>query len=97
MILRCYSIYDRKALQYHPPFYAVTDGSAVRSFADLVKDPNTNIGRHPADFVLYCVGTYDDNKGAMTPVSPLTHIMDAAALVPIGTEMPLFNQQKEHA
>lgn len=81
MILNAYSIYDRKALAYHSPFYQTTDGAAVRTFSDLVQDNNTQVGRHPADFVLYCVGSYDDAKGELTPLAPLRHVIDATALV----------------
>lgn len=90
MILNAYSIYDRKALQYHPPFYASTDGSAARTFSELVNDTNTSIGRHPADYVLYRVGQYDDQKGQLIPISPLDHVMDASALVKITGD--LFQQ-----
>lgn len=90
MILRAYSIYDRKALQYHPPFYASTDASAVRSLADLANDNQTTVGRHPADYVLYHIGEYDDQTGRLTPVSPLNHVMDAQALVHINNQRDLF-------
>lgn len=81
MILNAYAIYDRKGLVYHPPFYASQDGQAVRSLQDLVSDANTTIGRHPADYVLYRVGAYDDQSGQLLPASVLEHIIDAAALV----------------
>lgn len=81
MILNAYAIYDRKGLVYHPPFYASQDGQAVRSLQDLVADPNTTIGRHPADYVLYRVGGYDDQSGQLLPASVLEHIIDASALV----------------
>lgn len=81
MQLLAYTIYDNKALQYHAPFFASTDGSAVRSLSDMVSDPNTTIGRHPGDYVLYCIGSYDDQIGAMLPISPLRHVIDAVALV----------------
>lgn len=81
MILRAYSIFDSKALQYHPPFFASTHGAAVRSLSDLASDLNTNIGRHPGDYVLFCVGQYDDQKGQMIPCVPLEHVVDAIALV----------------
>lgn len=96
MLLRAYSIYDRKALQYHAPFFAVTNGAAVRSLADLANDVNTTVGRHPADFVLYCVGEYDDAKGQLIVKVPLEHIIDAQALVKIETALPLdLSQQKK--
>lgn len=81
MLLYAYSIFDNKALQYHPPFFASTHGAAVRSLSDLANDLQTNIGRHPGDYILYCVGQYDDAKGAMIPCAPLEHVVDAVSLV----------------
>lgn len=81
MKLNAYSIYDRKALQYHPPFFTHTDGAAVRDFKDLANDPATRIGRHPADFVLFLVGIFDDSKGTIETFTPITHVADAQALV----------------
>lgn len=92
MMLKAYSIFDNKALQYHPPFFASTDGAATRMLADLVGDSQTSIGRHPSDYVLYCVGEYDDTKGVMRPYSPLVHVVDAVALVPVQKSLPLAAQ-----
>lgn len=83
MILNAYSLYDRKALQYHAPFFSVADGAALRMVADLVADPNTTVGRHPEDYVLYRVGAYDDASGSLLPVTALDHIADCASLVRI--------------
>lgn len=81
MILRCYSVFDRKSLVYAPPFFSHTDGSAVRALEGGVSDVNSAIGSHPTDYVLFFIGTYDDAKGAMSPVSPLVHVVDAISLV----------------
>lgn len=81
MILNAYSIYDRKALQYHPPFFQSTDASATRMFSDLANDPATTIGRHPSDYVLFQIGSYDDSKGLLVGLSPLAHVADASSLV----------------
>lgn len=88
MLLNCYSIYDRKALQYHAPFFQSTDGAALRSLSDLVADANTTVGRHPGDYVLYLIGQYDDQKGRMIPCEPLVHVIDAVALVPAKANLP---------
>lgn len=92
MILNAYSIFDRKALQYHPPFFASTDGAAIRSLRDLVSDINTTVGRHPADYVLFLVGRYDDSNGSFLPLSPLSHVVDAVAVAP-AAPAPLFEQR----
>lgn len=81
MIIRAYSVYDRKSLIYNPPFYAPTDGAAVRIVQDAANDPNSQLGRHPVDYVLFCVGDYDDQKGLLLAQTPLQHVMDIAALV----------------
>lgn len=91
MLLNAYSIYDRKGLNYHAPFFAATDGLAVRSFSDLANDANTTVGRHPADYVLFCVGTFSDTNGSLEPTSPLRHVMDANALLQI--QPSLFNDR----
>lgn len=94
MIIVAYSLYDNKALTYHQPFYAPTDGAAIRALRELVEDTNTQMGRHPGDFVLYCVGEWDDQFGRFEPHSPLRHVIDATALVPATrqAEMPLFTR-----
>ncbi|WNK13291.1 MAG: nonstructural protein [Microvirus sp.] len=81
MITNAYAIFDNKALIYNVPWFQPTHGAATRILADLVNDGSTNVGRHPGDYVLYQIGTYDDAKGEFIPLAPLVHIMDAIALV----------------
>lgn len=92
MQLIAYCVYDNKSLVYAPPFFAPTDGSAIRSFRELANDSNTTVGRHPSDFVLYAVGSYNDANGAFTPLSPLRHVVDASALIALPAQIPLFDQ-----
>lgn len=90
MILNAYTLFDMKALNYHSPFFTSTDGAAVRMLQDLVSDMNTNVGRHPADYVLYHCGKYDDQSGFFHAEQPLRHVMDAVALVTIKPTGDLF-------
>lgn len=83
MLLNAYSLFDNKALVYSPPFFVNTDGAAVRMVQDIANDLNTQVGRHPGDFVLFCVGTFSDGNGSMEPTLPLRHVIDAVALVTI--------------
>lgn len=82
MLLRAYTLHDVKALTYSPPFFQPNHALAIRMLSDLVTDTNTSVGRHPADFKMYCIGSYDDAKGQMTPLDIPEHIQDAVALVP---------------
>lgn len=81
MIHRAYAIFDTKSLMYYPPFYSHTDNAAIRQLSDEVNSPNNMIGSHPADYILFFIGTYDDQKGALAPAFPLVHVVDAVGLV----------------
>lgn len=81
-ILRAYAIFDRKATSYNAPFFLATDGQAIRGLTDLAADMNTTVGRHPSDFVLYLIGSFDDQNGQLVKLDPIVHVMDAIQVVP---------------
>lgn len=95
MHLFAYSIFDRKSLTYHTPFFQHADGAAVRMLSDLVSDNGTSVGRHPGDYVLYRIGAYDDQKGELSGFAPLIHVIDAIALVKVQTAFDLSGVKKE--
>ncbi len=68
MITKMFAIYDSAALAYNAPFSFGQMGQAVRAFADLASDPNSNISKHPQDYVLFMIGQYNDNTGVMEPM-----------------------------
>lgn len=89
MQLHGYSIYDRKSLVYHTPFFALTDGAALRSFSDLVNDASTAVGTHPNDYVLFGVGSWDDSAGQLLPATTPRHIADGNSLARSEPDLPL--------
>lgn len=68
---KCFVIYDDKAKAYLPPFFLPEIGMAIRAFGDCVNDPKHNFGAHPADYTLFCTGTFDDRSGLLEPESTL--------------------------
>lgn len=68
MILNAYSIFDSKAANYSPPFFMANHKLAIRSFADIVNDRQTNICRHPEDFSLVFLGSFDDSVGVIEAI-----------------------------
>ncbi len=64
---KIFSIYDQKAYAYLPPFTLPRTEMAERTFHDCVNSPDHAFGRNPADYTLMELGTYDDNKGLITP------------------------------
>lgn len=81
MLLNAYTLHDTKAASYSPPFFAAAHGLATRMVMELASDTSTTVGRHPADFTLYCVGRFDTESGQVLP-GERQHISDVVALVP---------------
>lgn len=63
MKFNLYSVFDVVANSFASPFLSPNDRVATRSFADLVKDPQSRVHHNPADYSLYIVGTFDDESG----------------------------------
>lgn len=63
--LNLYSIHDSKAVYYSAPFTARSHGEAIRMFSDTANSPDSNIGRHPADFTLFYIGGFDVQLGQL--------------------------------
>jgi len=61
--MRIYAIYDTKAEFYGNPVYIRTDAEARRTFAQVAQDPQTEIGKHPEDFLLFRIGSWDAENG----------------------------------
>lgn len=76
-----YSIFDDKAVMYCRPFFLQSVGLALRSFADICKDRESQIAHHPADFKLYKLGTFNDNTGSITPLAIPEFVASASEYV----------------
>lgn len=87
MKFKVFSIYDAKAKAFQTPFYMVELGQALRAFEDLCKDTDTLVYRHPEDFQLYEIGSYDDSNAKHESYIPLE-------LVSTATEMKTFKRVK---
>lgn len=59
------SVFDRAAGAYSRPAYVGAVGLAVRSFQDEVNRdaPDNEVSKHPDDFDLYHLGSFDDVAG----------------------------------
>lgn len=79
MEMKVYSIFDKKAASYMSPFFMHQDGMARRSFGDLVNDKQHQLGvnKHPEDYSLYKLGTFDDISGKLNGVSEPEFISNA--------------------
>lgn len=65
MILQVISLYDVKACAYLPPQCVQSIGGAIRGFSDEINRAAADnvMYQHPADFLLYLLGEFDDETG----------------------------------
>jgi len=78
---RVFAAQDAKVKIFLPPFFTPHLGQAMRMWEDCVNDAQTMVARHPADFVLYELGTFDDDTGILTALSPIVRIASALEVV----------------
>lgn len=65
MIFQVVAIRDQAASVYSRPFFVPTVGMAMRSFQDECnrQSDDNELWKHPEDFTLWQLGSFDDNTG----------------------------------
>lgn len=71
------AIYDDKAKAYNRPIFVPSKGLAIRSFIDEANRAaqDNTLYQHPEDFHLAELGTYDEDTGTFTNITPTPHIL----------------------
>ncbi len=80
-MLKMFAVFDSKAESYGTPMFVSTKGLALRGFADACADPSSALAMHPADYVLYEVGSYEPNSGKLTDITPAVFVVAASSVV----------------
>jgi len=70
MKMKIFSMYDTKLEGFMRPFFLQTEAVAVRAIIDLAKDPAEQTSKHPEDFVLYELGTFEDHSAVIDQLVP---------------------------
>lgn len=58
---------DCKADLFGPVVQFDNDNVAIRAFFDLCRDSSTLVGKHPEDFCLSRIASYDDKSAVVAP------------------------------
>jgi len=73
--LIAFSAEDLKTASYLAPFFCAHAGQALRQWEEFLNDPRTIFGRHPMDFRLVEIGSFDDQTGVLDACKP--HVISA--------------------
>jgi len=67
-----FSVYDTKAGVFSNPFFSTNKNTALRDFSSAYLDPASHISMYPHDFILYEIGTFNEDTGELTPMLPIS-------------------------
>lgn len=76
------AVFDVKCGAYGRPVAYPADGAAVRAIQDAINAGDNEYAKHPEDYSLVKLGTYDDNAGELRPEKP-TVLAQCASLVTV--------------
>lgn len=77
MIHNVYAVFDTKANAFLAPAMMQTDEQAIRQFASATVDDNHAFTIFPDDYILYNVGTWNDEDARYTNAEPPHVLMNA--------------------
>lgn len=92
MKLHVYSVFDKAVGAYLQPFYARSQGEALRSFSEAANNGTSNFAKYPLDFTLVRLGEFDDNSGVFLTNDPVRVVSAAEVMVEPGDP---FTPEKE--
>lgn len=76
--MKLYSIKDSKTSAYAGVYMFVNNGVAVRSLQSAAKAGQMGlVAQYPADFDLYCIGSFDEDSGVVdSSISLVAHFLE---------------------
>lgn len=81
MKLEVFSVYDRAAMVYSHPIFCVNRAVASRLFLDAFDAPGSSVARHPDDYELRQIGSYDDLEGRFENLPVSETVMTGSEVV----------------
>lgn len=80
MMSNMFSVFDLKAKAFMQPFFSAVRATAVRSFVAAVNDPSTMMHKHPEDFILFHLATFDDETAKILPLAQPEQLCNAVSV-----------------
>lgn len=88
MLVNVYAIYDSKVRAYLQPWFSPTHAAAFRNCEMAGRNPSSPFKDFPADFTLFCIGTFDDEKGVLIPADAAENMGNFIQFMPMDSSPP---------
>lgn len=60
MLMSVFAIYDAGIMTWKPPMFCRAKGEILRWWIEMVNNGQTDLSKHPQDYTLFDIGTWDD-------------------------------------
>ncbi len=92
-MLDAFTVRDSAAEAFMRPFFAQSQGAAIRSFSDMVNgEAEHPIAAHPEDYTLFALGTFNERTGMMETHEPRSLGNGATFVLVPSTYAPLLEE-----
>lgn len=78
MITSVFAIHDSKARVFSRPFFCANKDVAMRLFAWMSRDKESDVSKAPVDYTLFRIAQYNDETGALERVTPHENLGQAS-------------------
>jgi len=69
-----FAVFDQKVGAYLRPFTVRSSGEALRGWVDICNDRESEVNKHPEDYTLFELGSFDPETGRVEALStPHSH------------------------
>jgi len=90
---KMFSVFDVKAMCYLPPFCLPETGMALRVFGDCVNSSDHQFGKHPGDYTLFELGSFDDSVCVVSCTPSAVKVVNGLEVVRVVDFSAEGNQQ----
>ncbi len=64
--MKLYTVNDLASKTFTKPFVMLTDRDAIEGFRHVCNEPETPYAKHPQDYTLVNIGSFDERTGVLT-------------------------------
>lgn len=82
MIAKAFALRDIKADAFGSPFFLPNENIAKRLLAEWAQDKRSEVGKYPNDFVMFEIGTFDNESGKLSPLVPPSMVCSVVSVLP---------------
>ncbi len=96
MILQIFDIFDSATGSYARPFFMLSKGEATRAFVDIINDDQSSIHKHPEDFTLFHLGSFDQETAEFKSLPAPSSMGKAIQYVLDGHAHDVYTENPHH-